>query len=112
MLLKPQGMSITGVGEQQTRKKYERRTVDIGKRKQHKLQEKKMSRKKNLDRDALYQPPRNAACLTGLSLRYIREGCKNGTIPHICVGTDYRVNMKLFLESLDAESRKTVSERV
>ena len=70
-----------------------------------------MSRKKNLDRDALYQPPRNAACLTGLSLRYIREGCKNGTIPHICVGTDYRVNMKLFLESLDAESRKTVSER-
>ena len=64
-----------------------------------------MSRQKTIDRDAPYQSPRNAAILTGLSLRFIREGCKTGTIPHIRIGTDYRVNMPLFLEQLERESR-------
>lgn len=63
-----------------------------------------MSRPKTIDREAPFQPPRAAAYLTGLSLQFIRDGCRNGTIPHIRVGTDFRVNMPLFLERLNAES--------
>lgn len=63
-----------------------------------------MSRQTTIDRDAPYQSPRNAAYITGLSLRYIRDGCRSGTIPHIRVGSDFRVNMPLFLERLRVES--------
>ena len=63
-----------------------------------------MSRPKTIDRDALYQSPRNAAYLTGLSVRYIRDGCRENRIPHIRIGNDFRVNMSMFLEQLKAES--------
>ena len=62
-----------------------------------------MSRQTMVDRDAPYQSPRNAAYLTGLSLRYIRDGCRSGRIPHIKVGADFRVNMPMFLKQLQAE---------
>ena len=63
-----------------------------------------MSRSKSIDRDAPFQSPRATAYLTGLSLQFIRDGCRNGTIPHIRVGTDFRVNMPLFLDQLNAKS--------
>lgn len=63
-----------------------------------------MSRAKTINPEAPYQSPRNAAYLTGVSLWYIREGCKAGTIPHIRVGRDYRVNMPRFMEQLNRES--------
>ncbi len=64
-----------------------------------------MSRQKTIDRSAPMQSITGAAFLTGLSQSYIREGCKAGTIPHIRVGTDYRVNMPLFMEQLNRESK-------
>ena len=62
-----------------------------------------MSRKK-IDPDATMQSVRGAAELTGLSRYYILNGCKDGTIPHIRVGVDYRINMPLFLEQLKRKS--------
>ena len=41
-----------------------------------------MSRPKTVDRDLPYQSIRAAAEITGLSRKYIYEGCKNGTIVH------------------------------
>ena len=68
-----------------------------------------MSRQKEINPDAPYQSPRATAYLTGLSLWYIREGCKAGTIPHIRVGRDYRINMPLLLEQMNRESRNAAS---
>ena len=61
-------------------------------------------RRKEIDRNAVLQPPRAAAIITGLSARYILDGCKNNKIPHVRVGNDYRVNMVLFLRQLDEQS--------
>ena len=38
---------------------------------------------------------------TGLSGYYIRQGIKDGRIPHIKSGNKYLVNMRLFLSMLD-----------
>lgn len=62
-------------------------------------------RPKEFNPDAPYQTPKAAAYLTGLSLWYIREGCKAGTIPHIRVGRDYRVDMLQFLAQLQEASK-------
>lgn len=64
-----------------------------------------MSRPKTVNTDAPFQSPRNAAIISGLSVAYIREGCKSGKIPHIRVGVDYRVNMPRFLDLLEKESQ-------
>ena len=69
----------------------------------------KKTRKKEIDPSAIFQPYRGAAEITGLSYRYIRNGCINGTIPCIMVGHDRRVNMPLFLEQLNEASRKGAS---
>lgn len=62
-------------------------------------------RRKEIDPNAMFQSFRGAAAITGLSYRYIRDGCINGTIPCIMVGSDRRVNMPLFLEQLNEASR-------
>ena len=64
-----------------------------------------MSRKK-FNPDSPFQPISGAAYITGLSRGFIRRGCKNGSIPHIMAGKDYRINMKVWLEQLDAQSMK------
>lgn len=61
-----------------------------------------MSRPKTVNKDLPYQPIRCAAEITGLSRRYIYEGCRNGTILHRRVGTDYRVYMPDLLAPPDA----------
>ena len=63
-----------------------------------------MSRKKTIDKEATLQSVRGAAEITGLSRYYILKGCQDGTIPHIKVGTDYRIYMPLFLEQLKNDS--------
>lgn len=68
-----------------------------------------MSRKK-VDLDVMFQPLSNAAQITGLSYFYIREGCDNGKIPYIMVGSDRRVNMPLFLEQLNKESLENMKK--
>lgn len=65
-----------------------------------------MPREKEIDRFAMFQSYRGAAAVTGLSYKFIRSGCLNGTIPCIRVGSDMRVNMPLFLEQLNEASKK------
>ena len=44
-----------------------------------------------------FQKIKAASTSSGLSQCYLREGCKNGTIPHIKSGSNYIINMvKLF----------------
>lgn len=62
-------------------------------------------RRKEIDPGAIFQRYRGAAAITGLSYKYIRDGCLNGTIPCIMVGSDRLVNMPLFLEQLNEASR-------
>ena len=59
-----------------------------------------MSRQKAINPAAPFQPLNAAAFMTGLSRWYLLEGCKAGSVPHIRVGSDYRINMPLLLEQL------------
>lgn len=65
-------------------------------------------RKSEIDTDAVFQRFRGAAQITGLSVKYIRQGCINGTIPHIRAGSDYLVNMPLFMAQLDEASKENI----
>ena len=51
-----------------------------------------------------FQTIRNTARLTGLSAYHLRRGCKDGTIPHIRVGVEYRINLPRLMDRLNAES--------
>lgn len=64
--------------------------------------------KRTVDLSAPYQTIENASRLTGLSRDYIRRGVRAGTIPFVRAGggnSPYLVNVPLYLEMLDAESR-------
>jgi len=61
-------------------------------------------RRKEIDKTALFQSIRGASEITGLSQKYIRDGCRTNTIPHVMCGSDYRINMALFMEQLNRES--------
>lgn len=54
--------------------------------------------------DAPFQSIAGASRITGLAQGFIRAGCKAGTVPHLMCGGEYRVNMPLFLQSLEAAS--------
>ena len=46
------------------------------------------------------------ACKTmGLSQYFLRQGCKNGTIPHIKSGGVYYINVQALVEQLDKRQR-------
>lgn len=47
----------------------------------------------------------NTARLTGASRFFIRNGCRDGSIPCIKSGSKYMVNLPLFLEMLDRLSK-------
>lgn len=47
---------------------------------------------------------KDACKVTGLSQYYLRNGCKNGTIPHIKSGTVYLINVPALLRQLNAAS--------
>ena len=51
-----------------------------------------------------FQSIRHAARTTGQSMYYLRNGCKDGRIPHVMCGCEYRINMRRLFEILDAES--------
>lgn len=67
-----------------------------------------MSRAKNTDLAAPFLSPAGAARVTGMSVKWIREGCKAGNVPHIRVGTDYRVNVPRLLDQLNRESMESI----
>lgn len=45
----------------------------------------------------------DASNATGLSQNYLRQGCKNGSVPHIKIGAKYLVNIPKLLQMLGAE---------
>lgn len=49
---------------------------------------------------------KQAVKITGLSEHYIRKGLKAGKVPHIKVGKKYLINLPLFTEWLEKESRE------
>ena len=59
--------------------------------------------------DTPFQTIGEACRSTGLSTYYIRQGCRNGTVPHIKSGTKFLVNTRALLEQLDRESREAVT---
>ncbi len=54
----------------------------------------------------------DTARLTGASRCFVRNGCRDGSIPCIKFGNKYMVNLPLFLEMLDAQSRGNVNQEV
>ena len=66
--------------------------------------------KRTIDLTAPYQSIRGASRISGLAQGYIRNGCKSGTIPCLRVGQEYRINMRLFLQQLEAESITNLKE--
>ena len=64
--------------------------------------------RRTFDPAAPYQSITGASRITGLAQGYIRDGCKQGTIPHIMCGSEYRVNVPLFLQQLEVEATANV----
>lgn len=60
--------------------------------------------KRTFNPTAPYQGINGAARITGISPGAIRAGCRDGTVPHVMRGTEYRVCMPLFLRQLEAEA--------
>lgn len=48
-----------------------------------------------------YQKIPDAAKTTGLSMYYLRKGCREGTIPHRKSGTVYYVNVTQLLKEME-----------
>lgn len=53
---------------------------------------------------APFQTIKDAARTTGLSQFFLRNGVKDGTIPHIKSGSTYFINVPLFFEAMNAQS--------
>lgn len=45
------------------------------------------------------------AASTGLSRYFLRNGCRNGSVPCIKAGSKFLINVPALLEKLDAQSR-------
>lgn len=56
--------------------------------------------------DAPFQRIPDACRITGLSMYYLRNGCKDGTVPHIKSGTTYMINVPALLEKLKGGAAK------
>lgn len=51
-----------------------------------------------------FQKIADACKTTGLSQYYLRQGCRDGTIPHIRSGTTYFVNIPALLRKLGVDN--------
>ena len=51
---------------------------------------------------------KEASQVTGLSMYYLRNGCKDGTVPCIKSGTVYFINVPRLLEKLNAAEIEVV----
>ena len=47
-----------------------------------------------------FQKIPDASKTTGLSQYFLRNGCKDGSVPHVMSGTSYMVNVPALLEKL------------
>lgn len=57
--------------------------------------------------DTPFQRIPDAVKSTGLSAYYLRNGCKDGTVPHIRSGKTYYVNVPALLRQLGVEETNT-----
>lgn len=55
----------------------------------------------NPERNAPFQKIPDACRITGLSMYYLRNGCKDGSIPHIKSGGIYYINVPALLRKLE-----------
>ena len=55
-----------------------------------------------------FQKLKDACKTTGLSVKYLRNGCKDGTIPHLMSGNTYYVNIPALLRQLGVPDEKEV----
>ena len=55
---------------------------------------------------------KEACSYTGLSIGWLRRGCKDGSVPHIVIGSGakYLVNMPMLLEQLNRDSVEHLKE--
>ena len=51
---------------------------------------------------APFQKTQDACATTGLSRYFLRNGCKEGSIPHIKSGGGYYINIPALLKKLEA----------
>ena len=58
-------------------------------------------KKKSQNMDAPFQTIPSACNITGLSQKFLRNGCKDGSIPHIKSGTTYYINVPALLRKLE-----------
>ena len=65
-----------------------------------------MSRRKPSEYDpaARFQSVNAEARLTGFSRGFIITGCREGRIPHIKIGTDFRVDHPAWMSQLSSET--------
>lgn len=54
--------------------------------------------------EAPFQTIPNASRITGLSIYYLRKGCRAGTIPHTMSGRIYKVDVPALMEKLRREA--------
>lgn len=47
---------------------------------------------------------KEAATRTGLSMYYLRNGCRAGTLPYIMCGNRYKLNLPALMEQMERES--------
>lgn len=63
------------------------------------------------ERTARFQTPASAAAITGIGRDYIYAGCKEGTIPHIKIRNEYRVDMDEWSKMLTEQSRSSLKRK-
>ena len=56
-----------------------------------------------MSRQVPFQKIPEACKTTGLSMYYLRQGCKDGTIPHVRSGDVYYINVPALLRQMGAE---------
>jgi len=61
-----------------------------------------------MDKVKTFMTIREACNYTGLSQRFLREGCKMGKIPHVMSGNTYMINVALLMDTLNKMSRDTM----
>lgn len=58
-------------------------------------------KKANYDREQRFQTIENACRTTGLSRNYLRNGCRNGDIPHVRSGRLYMIDVVALYKKLE-----------
>ena len=58
--------------------------------------------------DAPFPKIKDAVKSTGLSAYYLRQGCKDGTVPHVLSGKTYYINIPALLRQLGVEDSQNV----